>query len=554
MRRVVSRYLLVIAIFTIQFAGTGPAGAETPDPYDASVEMSLRQQIISFLQTGGKISDIPPSHILHPLTKAPLTAITSYLVMKDDASMMERFFPVISRITLDNFRDETLTRQKLIRGSTIESGKERIDISPSVNSLAAIELHALSLIASGAGKYEEAIELNIWSKQLASLTENTFFDYSMDAFFPISDTGKYIIMFTPEFLLPMVNDRMLGSKKRINIADRLIYNVLAGQGTPGPKGTMWDDPALRPLIFDMLSTIDRLPLERLENFYEKSNAADEDKTAQEENDWIRFWMKPGRTSDLFPASATISSLVNLSSILQRESILKESNAEGLFEDIEILLSLLEAQQTDFDTHISSIALINRLLVKIGNISSVLDSGQKLWMILDELKWNRLSPRTRRLLVEACGNSIDELINAKVVLSALMMKCTGIDAVTRVPEKAVRIGDPVPVEISIKSRQIPLELSRLYLQISGNRWLLSDDNKTISIDRTTAQNKWERTLVLPPSSQPGVLTLPVFLDFMNNGKRIEIHMVESITLTRKYDLSLEFMKGRRLTGDESLPLN
>ena len=337
MRSVVSKYLLVTAIVAMLVAGAGPSAAESLDSSDAAAEVAIRQQIISFLQTGGKISDLPPSHILHPLTKAPLTAITSYLVMKEDSSMMERFFPVINRITLDNFRDEALTHQRLIKGSRIEIGKESIAISPSVNSLAAIELHALSLIASGAEKYEEAIELHIWAKKLSSLTENTFFDYSMNAFFPISATGNYIIMFTPEFLLPMVNDRILGSKRRINIADRLIYNIQTGQGVPSPKGTMWNDPALRPLVFDMLSNINGLPLERLKDFYEKSDDRMDYKRSQDENDWTRFWMKPGRTSDLFPASSTVSSLVNLSSILQRESILKEGKVEGLFDDIEILL-------------------------------------------------------------------------------------------------------------------------------------------------------------------------------------------------------------------------
>ena len=197
MRSAVSKYLLVTAIVTILFAGGLPSAAESTASTDAAAEVAIRQQIISFLQTGGKISDLPPSHILYPLTKAPLTAITSYIVMKEDSSMMERFFPVIRKISLDNFRDELLTRQKLIKGSNIEAGKEKIAVSPSVNSLAAIELHALSLIASGAGKYEEAIELHIWAKQLASLTENTFFDFSMNAFFPISTTGKYIITFTP---------------------------------------------------------------------------------------------------------------------------------------------------------------------------------------------------------------------------------------------------------------------------------------------------------------------------------------------------------------------
>ena len=115
MRSLASRYLLVIAIVTMLFAGAAPSAAESLDPSDAAAEAAIRQQLISFLQTGGKISDIPSSHILYPLTKAPLTAITSYLVMKEDSSMMERFFPVINRLTLDNFRDEALTRQRLIR-------------------------------------------------------------------------------------------------------------------------------------------------------------------------------------------------------------------------------------------------------------------------------------------------------------------------------------------------------------------------------------------------------------------------------------------------------
>ncbi|MBN2185278.1 MAG: isoamylase early set domain-containing protein [Candidatus Krumholzibacteriota bacterium] len=554
MRSAASKYLIVTAIVTILFAAAGPSAARSFATSDTAAEVAIRQQIISFLQTGGRISDLPPSHILHPLTKAPLTAITSYIVMKEDSSMMERFFPVIRNISLDNFRDEMLTRQKLIKGSNIETGKESIALSPSVNSLAAIELHALSLIASGAGKYEEAIELHLWAKQLSSLTENTFFDYSMNAFFPISTSGKYIIAFTPEFLLPMVNDRILGSKRRTNVADRLMYNIDSGQGILCARGTMWNDPELRPLVFDMLSNINDLSQERLKDFHERSENRNTSMSPQTENDWTRFWMKPGRTSALFSASTTVSSLANLSSILQRESVLKESAAEGLFEDIRILLSSLDAQQTDLDGHISSIGLINRIMVKIGNISSVLESGERLWTILDEIKWNSISPRTRKLIAVACTDSKEELIDAKVVLSSLMMKCTGIEGSADLPEKAVRIGDPLPIEISIRSTQTPLEISRLYFQISGSRWMLSDENNASTIGRDPEENKWKRSLVLPPSSRPGVITLPMFLDFMHNGKRTEIHMVESVTLTRRYDLALEFPKGRRLSDDESVPLN
>lgn len=528
--------------------------AETSGNDTQSVESIMRQQIIGFLQSGGKPSDLPPSHLLHPLSKAPLTAMTSFLVMNGDAAMMERFYPVISRITLDNFKDDALTRHGFIKGSPARTDTEKIALSPSVNSLAAIELHALSMIAAGAGKYEEALELHLWSKQLAAKNERTFFDHSMDAFFPVSEKGHYLTLFTPEFLLPMVIDRMLGPSRRISVADRSIYKTASGQGGEMINGAMWDDPDMRPVVFSLLSNIDKFPIERLAQLYDQKSKTGGTGSRRGDNEWTGYWSRPGRSNALFPRSDIISSLVNFTSILKRESLLNEKYRAALYSDVEALSSILEKNELDLENHISSITIVNRLLMSVGEVSSILNAGDKLWKILDETRWNRLSPRTRKIVAKGSVESIEELLEAKAALSAMMMETTGIEAAVTVPEKAVRTGEAVPVGISLGSARAPLEIKRLYIQISGNRWMLADEGISVAPGAPEDRNRWERMLVLPPSSEPGVVTLPLFFDFMHEGKRIEIHMVESVTLTTGYDLSLEFPAGRRLSEGRPVPVN
>ncbi len=546
---------IVIATITVIVSSLFACGAAASGQSATGAEEVLRQQLISLFQSGRSPSDLHSSHTLYPMGKTHSTAITTYLLLKNDPAMLERFYPLISRISMEIFKNDRVSPEGFIKGSGCIHSNDDIEFSPAVNGLAALELHALSLIASAAGKHEDAIELQEWSRHLSDLATKTFFDYDRGSFFPVSSSGHYLIIYSPEFLLPMVRDRVLSERTRAKIADRLIYNISRQRTVPGGAGTMWDDPTLRPMIYSLLSNITGFPVERLSTLCEtplQRNTVRPSIPAHKH--WIEYWSRPGRARDLFPGWMTVPSLVHFSALVERESLLENEEAITLSSDLKKLLSLIEARETDLETHISSISLVNNLLVRIGKMSSRFDSGEKIWKIVEEIKWNRLSPRCRKLIARACHDSIDELMRAKVVLSTLMVKSTGIIADIQVPEQPVPLGHPVDIRASIRSSSIPLDISRIYLQISSNRWILTGNDEKIYVQAGEAPLKWDRLLTLPPGSLPGIVTLPLFFDFMLKGKRVEIHRIESIALTRGYDVSLDFPNGRRLTDGMAIPVN
>ncbi len=548
--------LIVMAAVTVISTLTGPSPAFCHPQQNESREIMLREQLVSFLQNGGSIESIPSSHALYPLREMPSVAMFSYLLLRQDPGMLERFYPRINDLVMARISADLTLENGFLPGDGMGSARGIILMSPFPNALAALELRALYLIALAAGRYEDALELRTWSREFSQAVVKTFYDHTNDSFFPVSEEGYYLIAHSPELLLPMTADEVLGETARTRISNRLMYKM-DGVSTGNRYGAeIRNSPSHSSLVRALLSTIDRFPTDRLDAMMVTPGRGDgSGSTAPARNSWIEFWdRRPSRCEALFPEWDCISPLILFSLFTERESLLEEKNLRSLKEDLEKLTAALSSDSAGLETHAASIRLVNSLLARMSDFSSSLDSGERLWKFLDEAKWNRLSPRSKKLLTAACKDAISGLMSAKAALTRIFMRSSGIVAEIHMPDRSVPSGRGIDFDISIKSAETPLGIEQVFLQVSGTRWKLTDGPEKILLGPGEKRMGWKRTLVLPPGTDPGIVPVPLFVDFLCEGKRIELHMLESVTLTMGYDVSLSFANGRKLEGDKGLPVN
>jgi hypothetical protein len=122
-----------------------------------------------------------------------------------------------------------------------------------------------------------------------------------------------------------------------------------------------------------------------------------------------------------------------------------------------------------------------------------------------------------------------------------------------PSSPVSRSRQIDYTASLLCRADSLSISRLYLGIGEQRWKITEDGTSIQLSPRLEPFIYQGVLSLPPTTGTGIHGLPVYFDFLVNGRRMELHHLESITLTEGYDVSLTFPKGKRLTG-ESISLN
>lgn len=512
---------------------------------ESSSELVLRQHIVSFLQSGSRLDGIPTSHPLSPLGSTRIVATTAYLLMKNDPSMLKTFYPKVSNIVTKRFKRDKITTEGLLLGSIDAEGDATdISLSPTLNALANLELYSLHLIAASIGEHEDAIEYLSWSRGLADIITRRFYDPTRDCFFPISRSGHMLIRYSPGQLLPLLLDRSFGRSTRYRIVEKFLTRdkIIAqkrGLGT-GLMG-LREDPRLGPVLIDLLSHIPRIR----ETIIDMSSFTSPTVTP---NPWTRFWDEtPSIKKVLFPAWAEISFTIHLARILERESLLEPNDIRQLKNDTNVLLQAISRKSIDLDSYRKTIATVNRLLMNISDINSQVSFGASQLKSIDSYVWNRLSPRTKRLIGEASTESLEELRSVKVTLTDRLGRAAGIISEIRFPERPIPLGTKVAFTASLRGIADSLTISRLYLQVGEQRWKVTGDGETITLAPGLRPFIYNGDLPLSPTAQPGIVELPLYFDFLLEGRRTELHAKESIALIKGYDISLSFPAGQKLTG-------
>jgi len=511
--------------------------AAAPAALPARTEVELRQHLVSFFQRGGDLASLPSMHPLKPLARLPLTATTSYLLLGDDKGALARYYPQISRIVLDRLTREKMTTSGLLPGSAMESESDAY-LSPTLNALACLELHCLHLIAFRIGQYEDSYELLSWSNGMAETTTRSFYDPSRNFFFPLGGDGYLRIRYDAGQALPLLLDRTLGSGARKRIAEKIRNPEIGSRLWSGTQG---DD--LQPVIACLLGSVPEI------GHMMGRPPAPPGGTA-----WARFWTetasKPG---GIFPPSHPIPSLMHFVRMLERESIMEREILEPLSADTDSLVGFLHSGTPDIDSYIRAIDTVNRLLGSVSRFTTNIDKSLERWRVVQEYGWSRLSPRQRRILKDSAEHALVELRLVKPVLSGRFMERSALVSRVVFPSTPISRSRQIGYTASLLCRADSFTVSRLYIGIGEQRWKITEDGVSIPLSPRIEPFTHRGVLSLPPTTGTGIQRMPVYLDFLANGRRVELHHLESVTLTEGYDVSLTFPGGKRLTSG-SIPIN
>lgn len=517
---------------------------------DGSSSSLVRQQLVSFLSSGADTGVIPESNMLYPAVRFPLLATTAWVLMHDDPASLEKVYPRLSEIVMQRFDAESTTPEGLVPGG----GGTSAYALPSVNALACLELHSLSMAAMAAGRPEECIELRDWAEKFTSFIVRTFYDTSHDCFYPVTGEGHFIVSHSPSFLLPMVVDRSLSPPVRKRISDRLLYNMENMRGL-NREEPLWNGAATRPVVEGLLECVKGFPAARLETL---AGSPGHDAAASPAggalDPWSAVWKGAGASELLFPPWEGISSLLCFREIARREDILDEKIMPLFEQEVDSVLEAVTSPASTLAGHISGMQRVNRLLVRISGISEVLEKGDRIWKVLDDDKFRTLSPRTRKMFALAASSAVEELNSIKSDMTSSFMESAGIVASVNLPDMSVPIGSRVDIELSVSSSRVPLDLSQVFLQAGSNRWQLSQPEQSFRTGPGLPAVEWTRSLMIPPAATPGIVDFPVLVDMMTGQGRLELHLDECMTVTTGYEVSLDMPSGKLLPGKGSLPLN
>jgi len=523
---------------------------------DEAREMALKEHLVCFLRGDGPVESIPTSSAIYPLGEIPSVAIFSYLLFRDDPGTLESLYPRVNHLVMDRLSQGQTLDNGFMPGDGMGNSRGDILMSPFPNMLSSLELRALYLIAFASGRYEDALELRAWSRDLSKALVGAFYDHASDSFFPVSSEGYYLIAYSPEFLVPLVERGMFGEKAKSRISERLISRMADIPSMNAWKTNLDDMPSQKSIVMALLSTVDGIPCDRLKMALEsQGQSREKGSEGAPPSLWVEFWdARPARCEALFPSWDCIAPLIIFSMISERESLVEEKIFPSLKEDIERVAKALSSGEADLQTHVSSIRTVNSLLARMSDFAASLESGERLWKLVDEAKWKRLSPRSKKLVISACRDAVAGLMEAKVSLTRILADGTGIEAGINPPVGPVPTGGGIDFTISLKSAKIPLDVGQVFLQASGTRWGLTDGPEQVLLGPGRDEAEWKRSLVIPPSTDPGMISVPFLLDFLCEGSRVELHMIESVTLTVGYGVSLNLPAGRKLVGPGDLPLN
>lgn len=512
---------------------------------------ALREQLSAFLESGKKLEDIKPTQSLYPLSKYPLLATTAYLMFEDDPELLKSYYPALSGMVLDRFKGEHLTASGLLLGALGASGRAE-NLSPALNALADLELYSLHLIAWRVAAYEDALDLRAWSNRLSETVTTTFFDPAAEGFYPIDADRRFVPVLSPGELLPLVINRSLGDNAVPRVVEAFTARSRTLSKPQGFAGELWDDPALRPLVLDLVSRTVGQDSEVF-GIVSGASASQGPGAFSPASAWTEYWKEnPSAVSRLFPDWQVISTLVNLTLLLERESLVNAGDMNRLKGGVDSLASALSAKETSLDSYGETIATANRLLGQISRLSDLIASNRDRWRMIDVTKWLTLSPRTKRLIQEACPVSIDDIMRAKAELSRHLAEGTGITLDVELPQTPVSVGRAIEFHASLSSSRDAIDVSQFILQIGENRWKPVGGDVVVSLGPGLAPFTYSESFALPATTEPGVVPLPLFVDFLCKGRRIEIHRIESVAIATAYDVAFELPEGRRL-GASPVPV-
>jgi hypothetical protein len=543
----------VFACFLILSLLLGPSSTTAAaEPRDDA----LKQHLIDFLGGGNQPGLASSSRALSPLRSYPVTATTAYLLLENDPALLRKLYPEISGMVMPLFAEANVVAGGLVKGMPGASQEPPEVLSPGFNALAALELYSLHLIAWKTGAYEDALEFLAWSNSLADLVTRSFYDPARACFFPIDGKGRLVTTYCgPGQLLPLVTDRSLGPAARARVAEE--YRVRCANPPQVRQKSIkradpWDNPLMQQTMLDILGGA--IPPDG--DLYQSLRASAGlaiPAAGQERSAWIEYWRDnrfvPGH---LFPRWRSISSLVNLTLLFEREGLVQPKELAALRGAVDSLAAGLSSETMTLDAYKAFTGTVNRLLSRIARFSDLLDQPKERWRAFDNVKWLRLSPRIKRLVKDGLASSRSELSDAKVELSGRLERERGLVFRIALPERPIPAGRAVQFTVSLQALRDTLVASQLYLQIGGNRWKMMESAKVVTLTPGGPPLLYEGSMALPPTLEPGIVTLHPSIDFLHEGGRIEIDRVESIALTKQFDVTLELPEGRRIKS-KSVPV-
>ena len=392
---------------------------------------ALKQQMAGYLRSGSAASALPDNHPLATLKRAPVTATVVWLLFHEDPSLLAEFYPVIDETVMDYFSEERIDENNFISGYWLDDRASGA-VCPGLNALAALDLHSLSLIASAAGHYSEAMDLRKLSRDFSDAITDYFFDHTNSLFLPVAGNGSYAPVYQPDQLLPFILDGGIDIETRTRISERLLYET-ARSGS-GPVTTLWDDPATRTMITSLLAGVDGFPPGRLERLPHSPDAIDVPEA------WQTLWSRNNDVSGiLFPVCDELFIITNLSEYLGESRLMLKEYLMPLSSDLDTLTYMLSGDPVDLEIHIEAVSTANRILASLSMINSTIEKDERIWKIFEEYIWNRLSRRKQKMITQAFSSSIGELLEAKRMSSHRFIRTTGIHADVRLPDRPVPTG-------------------------------------------------------------------------------------------------------------------
>ncbi len=508
---------------------------------------ALKQHLVRFFENGGQSASLAPGQPLYALRAYPVTATTAFLLLENDPLPLRRFYPDISRTVMRLFEDQNLSGGLVRSMPGAPKGSGSI-LSPGLNALAALELYSLHLIAWKTGAYEDALEFLAWSRSLSDLATRGFYDPERECFYPVDADGRFVAAYHPGQLLPLVVDRNLGRFAHERIAAAYLENSSsASQRKAADVGDPWSNSSMRFMILDLLSAA--MPEDgALFASLRASAAAGMSAAGTGQAVWTDYW-RENRTiaNRLFPRWRAISPLVNLTLLFERDALVQPKELAGLRSGIDSLAAALSGESMSLESYKDAIGAVNRMLSRFSRFSQLLDSPKESWRVIDGTKWRRLSPRVKRLIMETLAGAPADLAAAKADLSSRLERECGLAFTLGLPEKTIPRGSAVEFSASLRALRDTLAASQFYLQIGDQRWKMMEITRVVTLVPNGEAFVYKGKLALPPTTEPGVVTLNASIDFVHEGRMVEIRSIESVAVTKEFEAALDLPDGRRIGG-------
>jgi hypothetical protein len=495
---------------------------------------------------------LPPGRTdpLASLDRYPLTATAAYCLLGDNPNLLRSLYPHIERAVTDLFASAEAGAGGLIAGTAEASIGPGDFYSPALNALAAIELWSLHLIAWKISAYEDALEYLSWSKRLSGAVTQGFYVPERERFYPADPAGRPIALETPGELLPLILDGTLGDSARARIITSFITHIeertASGKAAFDDSG-MWADSLARPVITDLLAGIPKEG-ERVAAAVARATPLERAGPDRASALWIDFWRRnPAKRAGLFLRWRSYAALVNLTLLLERESLARDEEIQRFRGGIDTLGSALAEDSLSLEAFQQAIAATNRLMGRLERFKELVATSHERWRVADETKWIRLSPRTKRLVSEGATAAVDELMRTKALLADRLERGAGIAFRLDVPVEPVPKNEPVAFTAALESGAEPIRLLNAYVQIGDSRWAVIERGVSIIVGPAEPL-RHTGTISFPLGADIGIQRLDASFDALTKTGRIELWRRESVVLAPPYRASISFPAGRIIRND------